>query len=90
MFYTYVLKCSDLKSNKIKLYTGSTTNLEERIVRHKSKSVPYTKKYDQVELVYFEGCLDKTDAIKRERQLKTGFGRGYIKRRIENYLKKQH
>jgi putative endonuclease len=45
-----------------------------------------TKKFDTIELVYYEACISKTDAIKRELQLKTGFGRGYIKKRLESYL----
>jgi len=37
-------------------------------------------------LVYYEVCLSKKDAQKRERQLKTGFGRGYLRKRLENYF----
>ena len=66
---------------------GTTANLEDRLLKHKTKSVRTTKSFDKVELVYFEGCLNKTDARKRELQLKTGFGRGYIKRRLGDYLK---
>ena len=69
------------------LYTGSTDDIDEREIDHKTKSVKTTKTFDRIELVYYEACLNKTDAIKRERQLKTGFGRGYLKRRTENYLK---
>ena len=87
MFYTYVLLCVDNKRNRRKFYTGSTNNYEERVLEHKSKSVKTTKSYDEINLVYLEACLNKTDAIKRELQLKTGFGRGYLKRRLENYLK---
>ncbi|OGG21645.1 hypothetical protein A3D03_04505 [Candidatus Gottesmanbacteria bacterium RIFCSPHIGHO2_02_FULL_40_13] len=87
MHYVYVLRCIDLKRNKRKFYTGVTDNLIERVRDHKSKSVETTKVYDKIELVYYEGSLHKKDAAKREKQLKTGFGRGYIKRRIENYLK---
>jgi hypothetical protein len=32
-----------------------------------------------------EACLSKEDASEREKQLKTGFGRGYLKRRLKNY-----
>jgi len=60
--------------------------LNNRLEDHVAHKVKTTKKFDKVELVYYEACLDKTDARKREIQLKTGFGRGYIKRRIENYL----
>jgi hypothetical protein len=35
-----------------------------------------------VQLVYYEACLDLSLAKARERQLKTGFGRAYLKRRL--------
>jgi putative endonuclease len=60
--------------------------LPNREIDHKTKSVKTTKKFDKIELVYYEACLSKKDSLLRERQLKTGFGRGYIKRRIKNYL----
>lgn len=87
MFYTYVLLCIDKNRKRRKFYIGSTDNLEKRILAHQSKSVKTTKSFDIIELVYYEASLNKTDARKRELQLKTGFGRGYLKRRIENYLK---
>lgn len=87
MYYTYVLKCFNSKSDKTIFYVGVASNLEERIKEHKSKSTTYTKSFDKIELVYYEACLSKKDAVIRERQLKTGFGRGYLKRRMENYLK---
>jgi len=88
MFYfTYLLRCVDSKRGRVEFYIGSSESLPSRIVDHESKSVKTTKSFGKIELVYYEACLNKTDAIKRERQLKTGFGRGYIKRRIENYLK---
>ena len=68
-------------------YVGVTNNLIKRIKSHKSESTDTTKQFDIIELVYYEACLNKKDAYIRERQLKTGFGRGYIKRRIGNYLK---
>lgn len=82
MFYTYVLKCrADKKSE---FYIGLTSNLRKRLNDHKSNSVNTTKKFKIIELVYYEACNSKTDALIREKQLKTGFGRGYIKRRLEN------
>jgi len=87
MYYTYVLLCKNLKNDKWCFYTGMTDNLKRRLYQHKTKDVKTTKKFDDVKLVYCEICLNKTDARKRELQLKTGFGRGYIKKRLENYLK---
>ena len=89
MYYTYVLLCIDTKRNRKKFYIGSTSNLNLRKLKHNAKSVKTTKSFDKIELVYYEACLNKTDAGKRELQLKTGFGRGYIKRRIESYMRKK-
>ncbi|MCX6705676.1 MAG: GIY-YIG nuclease family protein [Candidatus Woesebacteria bacterium] len=82
--YTYVLSCKNSKTNKRKFYVGSTSDLKGRVEVHKSKSVNTTKIFDIIELVYYEACRNKTDARKRELQLKTGFGRGYLKRRLIN------
>ena len=76
-FYTYVLKLSDGD-----LYIGSCRDLKKRIKDHKFGRVRSTKNKRPIQLVYFEGCSSKKSAIKRENQLKTGFGRGYIKKRI--------
>ena len=62
-------------------------DLKIRILNHKTKGVETTKNFDKIELIYYEASLNKTDARKRELQLKTGFGRGYINRRLESYLK---
>jgi len=77
-YYTYVLL---LHNND--LYIGSCGNLKRRFRDHAEGRVEATKHERPVGLVYFEGCLSKRGAIKREIQLKTGFGRGYIKKRIK-------
>ncbi|MBI1888562.1 MAG: GIY-YIG nuclease family protein [Candidatus Spechtbacteria bacterium] len=87
MFYTYVLLCSNKESSESEFYIGSTTDLRNRVIEHKSGEIKTTRKFDKVSLVYYECCVNKTDARKRELQLKTGFGRGYLRRRLESYLK---
>lgn len=87
MFYTYVLLCEDDVRQRRRLYIGYTENLRERLKKHIAKNTKTTKSFEKVSLVYYEACRNKTDARKRELQLKTGFGRGYLKRRIENDLK---
>lgn len=77
-FYTYVLR--SLKDNK--LYIGWTINLKARVKKHNLGKVKATKNRSPLELIYFEGCLSKERALKRERSLKTGFGRKYLKSRI--------
>ncbi|MEK7668972.1 MAG: GIY-YIG nuclease family protein [Patescibacteria group bacterium] len=86
MFYTYVLHCENLKTRANNFYIGSTSDLRNRLKEHKLGEVQTTKKFDRITLVYYEACMDKTDSRKRELQLKTGFGRGYLNKRIQNYL----
>ena len=38
------------------------------------------------ELVYWEGCLNESDAAQREKYLKTAWGKRYIKTRLRPYL----
>ena len=78
MFYTYVLK----STSDEKLYIGWTNDLRNRIEEHNSGKVSSTKNRTPLELVYYEACLSREKSIQREKQLKTGYGRAYLKRRI--------
>ncbi|MBU4480146.1 GIY-YIG nuclease family protein [Patescibacteria group bacterium] len=79
MFYTYLLK-----SNKDdKLYIGYTNNLKNRVEKHKAGAVLSTKNRLPIILVYYEACLNKENAINREKYFKTGFGRRFIKNRLD-------
>ncbi|MCL4359844.1 GIY-YIG nuclease family protein [Patescibacteria group bacterium] len=77
-YYTYVLK--SLTDNR--LYTGWTQDLQKRLLEHNSGIVNSTKARIPFQLVSYEACRDKEKAIQREKRLKTGFGRAYLKRRI--------
>lgn len=79
MFYTYLLKS---KKNG-KLYTGSTNDLKKRLKEHNDGKSNYTKKYIPYELVYYEACLNEQDARAREKYLKTGMGKRYLKNRLK-------
>ena len=81
-FYTYVLKCEKTET----FYTGTTDNLEKRLEQHNKGKVFYTKSRLPVKLVYFEGCLSKDNAYRRERYLKTGMGKRYLKNRLKGGL----
>jgi len=56
------------------LYTGVTTNLQQRIMQHRSGfyNCAFTKKYRVHKLVYFEVYDRIVDAIAREKQIKGG------------------
>jgi len=79
-FYTYVLR--SLKDGN--LYIGWTNDLKSRLEYHNKGKVIATKSRLPLELVYYEACLSKRSAIKREKTLKTGFGRKFVKERIAN------
>jgi putative endonuclease len=47
---------------------------------------PFNKNRLPVCLIYYECCLNKYDAIRRERFLKSGQGRRYLKKRLKDFL----
>jgi len=77
-YYTYVL----ISRKDGKLYIGWSEDLKLRVEQHNKGKVEATKSRIPLELIYYEACLSSEDAIKREKSLKTGFGRKYLKRRI--------
>jgi len=82
MFYVYVFYDRGRKM----FYTGYTNDLKRRIAEHKSGKTQTTSRMADKLLVYYEASISKKDAETREKQLKTGFGRGYLKKRLKNYL----
>ncbi len=80
-FYTYVMECLSENGRK-SFYIGSTGNLVNRLAEHKRGKVRTTSRFKNLSLVYYEACRSKGMAINRELQLKTGFGRSYLKNRI--------
>ena len=78
MYYVYVLKSIKDES----LYIGYSSNLKLRLKEHFDGLVTATKDRRPLKLVYYECGLSKEKAILREKSLKTGFGRNYLKNRI--------
>lgn len=83
MYCTYVLYS---KTGEV-FYSGFTQDLKSRISEHLSGKSRYTKRYTDWRLVYYEVCLSKKDAKRRELYLKTTQGRRMIKIRLSEYLK---
>jgi len=81
MHYVYILQMSDGK-----LYSGYTNNLEQRFEQHNKGQVPSTKHKRPLKLIYFEGCIDQEDAIRRERYFKTHYGKMFLKSRLKSYF----
>ena len=72
-----------LYSEKIdKYYVGSTDDLEWRLERHNMGWGKYTKRGIPWGLVYSEKYKTKTEALKREREIKKKKSRKYIEELI--------
>lgn len=82
MYYVYVLQ----SIKDYLFYTGFTTDLQRRVEEHNSKQQVSTKGRIPFKLVYYECCLSKEDAISREKYLKSGMGKKYLKNRLKGYL----
>jgi len=82
MFYTYVL----LSDNDKKFYVGSTKDLKKRLDEHQKGLVVSTVQRRPLRLIYYEACLNQNDAVKREKYFKGGFGRRFLRNRVETYL----
>jgi len=80
--YTYILH--SLKDKK--LYTGYTNNLKSRFEEHMKGYVKSTQKRGPLKLIYSEACLDKKDALHREKYLKTYHGKQFLHKRLKSYL----
>lgn len=77
-YYTYVLQ----SSVDDKLYVGWTLDLAKRVEKHNRGLVLATQARKPLKLLYYEACLNKQSAIRREKYFKTGFGRRFLKERI--------
>lgn len=66
MWFVYIIQCVDGS-----LYTGSTNNLEKRFLEHKmGKGGRYTRSHKPVRIVYKEKLNTKSEALKREFEIK--------------------
>jgi putative endonuclease len=71
MFYTYVLQ----SQRDAKFYTGSTGNLKLRFEQHNKGLMESTRERRPVRLIYYEACIERDDATRREKYLKTYHGK---------------
>jgi putative endonuclease len=82
MYYVYVLR--SLKDHQF--YVGFTTDLQKRIVAHNAGKVFSTRSRRPFELIYYEASNKQSDALRREKYLKSTYGKRYIKSRIRDDL----
>ena len=75
MFFVYVIK-----SIEGFRYTGITEDLQKRLAEHNNKNLSFwTKRGNDWKLIYSEEFTSKSDALNREKWLKGGSGRDFLK-----------
>ncbi|MFA6250805.1 MAG: GIY-YIG nuclease family protein [Candidatus Shapirobacteria bacterium] len=77
MWYVYILKC-----NNGQIYTGCTSDLKERLERHKNGNVSATKPLLPIKLIWYACFVDKYKAFGFERYLKSGSGKALAQKRL--------
>ncbi|HQI25778.1 MAG TPA: GIY-YIG nuclease family protein [Candidatus Paceibacterota bacterium] len=82
MYYIYILECK--KDDK--WYTGSTKDLRKRFEQHSNNLCTATKGRGPFKIIYYEACVNEQDARSREKYLKTGMGKCYLKNRLKRFL----
>lgn len=81
-YYVYVLRSEKTGG----LYIGFTANLRKRFQEHNRGLVFSTKPYLPWQLIYYEAMLNKDDAQRREKYLKTNQGARLLKRKLKEYF----
>ena len=67
-------------------YVGLTQDLRQRLKDHNAGQVPSTQRRRPLELIYYEACRGMGDAVRREKYLKTAWGKRFLKLRLKHYL----
>lgn len=77
-YFVYVLQ-----NDGGKLYIGQTSDVDRRLIEHNELGNGYTSKFRPWKLVHLEKFSSRKEAIVKERYLKTGIGREWIKNNIK-------
>ena len=83
MFYVYVLHST--KDNGF--YIGFSGDLKRRLSEHKRGASFATKSRGPWKLIYYEAYTEREDAEGREKFLKSGAGRRFLRAQLRHYLR---
>jgi len=75
MYYVYAI----VSKNKNRIYVGLTKDLGSRLKEHNRGKTKSTQCYRPWTLLYFEKFPARTVARMREKQLKSGYGKEFLK-----------
>ena len=76
MYFVYALK--SIKKNYI--YVGMTKDLDKRLKEHQDGKGKATRPYRPFKMIYSEAFPYRFEARKREKFLKTGVGKEFLKK----------
>lgn len=74
IYFVYILR-----NENNQIYIGQTNNIDDRLRRHNSNYQKYTKNKGPWTLLYREEFATRAEAMLREKHLKGGKGREWIK-----------
>jgi putative endonuclease len=83
VFYVYVLR-SESDSG---FYIGFSTNLRARLRQHQDGESFATSHRGPWKLIYYEAYTEREDAEGREKFLKSGAGRRFLRTQLRHYLR---
>ena len=73
MYTVYVMR-----SGEGYVYIGQTNDINRRLAEHRSGKSKWTKRGSSWELMYSEEYQSRSEAMKREKWLKSGVGREWL------------
>jgi len=82
MYFVYVIR-SEIVGY---FYIGFTEEPAARLKAHNKGNDISTRAGRPWEIIYLEGYLHKSDALHREKFLKSGSGYRYLRKQLHNYL----
>ncbi len=85
-YFIYALECEDGS-----IYKGFTSNLDKRINEHLAGiGAEWTKTHRPIALIHYEEFKSEKEAVERQKYLKSGVGREWLKalqkEKAEQYL----
>ena len=89
MYYVYLL----MSLKDFRFYTGYSSDINRRLSEHNKGLNISTRGRRPFKLIYYEACLNQEDAKAREKYLKTGMGKRYLKNLcilVKRWLKYEH
>ena len=75
MFYVYAIR----SKTRNYIYAGLTDNIVRRFHQHNAGLNPTTKPYAPFDLIWSQAYNTRTEARKKERYLKSGIGKQFLR-----------